>query len=163
MINMTKVDLRTGMFGIVNDDKEDVFVVVGSRLIFKDGLCDDLRDITDDLCFPGNGTKITEIYEACCFDEVEDGSAKIIWTRPKDEVKEGDPTKNEYDIDAINITFEQFVNAVEVANKKWMEASDHIGPHIEGMNFMMGLQNITFGGLIARELFGEAVNIKEDK
>ena len=164
MVNMTKSDLRTGMFGVCKgngEDRNDIFVVVGDRLIFQDGLCDYLDDITEDLCFPGNCAKITELYEAACFKQVEDGNAKVIWTRPKEDVKEA--TEKECDIDAINITFDQFVNAVEAANKKWMEASDNIAPHIEGMNFMMGLQNITFGGLIARELFGESVKVKEDK
>lgn len=148
MGNFTKSDLRDGMFGKFENDN-DVFVVVGNRLIYQDGCYDDLFDMTDNLEI--DGFKIIVLYEADCFDDVHDGTARVIWERKEETPDESTP---ESKLDgAITITSEQFLEAVKKANEKFMRvAKDTPGNPL--IDVVIGVQNLAFGRLIGDVLFG---------
>ena len=145
---MTKRDLCNGMFGIV-DDEDDIFVVVGKHLVYRDGLADFVDELREDLVFP-SGRKITKLYEGRSFNQVELGSAKLIWNRAEAEKEAEKEAKVE--TDGITITEDQFFEAVKKANEKFFE----IGGKTEGegvVETMVGLQNILFGELLGIILF----------
>ena len=157
---MKKSDLRSGMFGKTSNG--DVFVVAGDKLIYQDGTMDELAYVDGDLYFP-NGVHIASLYEADCYGDFENGSVKEIWHRPEPKSEPVDPMK-EMGKTTITITLEQYAEALERASKKFAEvaAEDKVDP----VTFMiMSTQNITFGTLIADELFGKYINEdnKEDK
>lgn len=53
---MTNKDLRTGMFGIMDDGNE--FVVVEGLMVYKDGGYDNVDELSDDLAFPYSGINV---------------------------------------------------------------------------------------------------------
>ena len=155
-----KKDLKSGMFG-KEYPSGDLFVVAGDKLIFENGLYDDIDDLDDNLSItfgiPGiEGLCICELYEASCFQQIKDGKAKVIWKReeePKPEEKPVEPVEG-----AITITEEQFFDAVVKANEKFMEIGEKTPvEHDEMINMMMGLQNTAFGALIGAVLFNKEI------
>lgn len=145
---MTKCDLRNGMFGVMDDG--EVFVVAADKLIFECGQYDDIDDMTDTMEFPNH--YIDEVHEATCFNAVREGRSKVIWKRPEPKVEE---VKSEEG--AITITEEEFLEIVKEANELWMNVSKDV-PGSELANVVMGLQNITFGSVIASVMFGKEIN-----
>lgn len=87
-------ELTTGMFGV--DDTGDRFVVVGRTLVYQqsgllDCLDDDIYDPTE---------WVEALYECECFDDIEDGTAKVIWERSKIEEQPPADTEEEKEADA---------------------------------------------------------------
>ena len=76
----TKKDLKTGMFGYVDDNIEDWFVIVDNNLIYQKGCMDEIYRLNDDLKFP-SGRKITALYDADCFNIATSFRGKLIWER----------------------------------------------------------------------------------
>ena len=138
---MTKSELKTGMFGIADDMDDDIFVVVGNKLIYKNGHYDCLDDVTEDLVFE-DGCKVIEIHLANCFEDVEDGTSEVLWTRPV-----------ENDEKSITITEESFYEVVAKVNAMIMKTGKEVNtPDV--INTLTGMRNLTFASMIAGELFG---------
>ena len=148
---MTIKELATGMFGV--DSNNEVFVVAGNKLIFEEGLYNDIDDLDENLMFT-NEAGIDALYEACSFKQVKEGGGKLIWKRPEpgEEAKEAPKGDG-----AITITEDDFFEAVKKANEKFMEIGENV-PGKELVDVMMGLQNITFGSLVGAVLFGKEIN-----
>ena len=148
MINMTKRDLKPGMFG--KDSDGDLFVVVGDKLIYENGLFDDVSDMTDTMEFP-NGANISELYEANCFEAVKDCTANLIWKRP-----EKVEPKAKAEEAKITITEEEFSIAIAKANDTFMEiGKDKLDDGL--MMAMMSMQNMAFGTLLGAVLFDKEI------
>lgn len=159
MSMFAKKDLKPGMFGKTFPDG-DLFVVAGDKLIFSNGMYDAIDDMDDNLTFLFGTSGISEIYEANCFQQINDGRAKLIWKReekkPTPEEKPVEPVKPVEG--AITITEEQFFEAVTKANEKFMEIGEQTPvEHDEMINLMMGLQNTAFGALIGAVLFNKEI------
>lgn len=59
-------------------------------------------------------------------------------------------------MDSITITKEQFYDALEKANEKFIEVGEKKEHKTDPMAlFMMKIQNTLYGGLLADELFGK--------
>ena len=145
---MTKMELATGMFGM---DDGEVFVVAGDKLIFEGGKYNNIDDLDENLMFnETNG--IDALYEARCFQQVKDGHGKLIWKRPEPKVEEAKSEEGK-----VTITEDEFFEAVKKANEVWMEIGKKT-PGDELLNVMMGMQNMTFGSVIASVLFGKEIN-----
>lgn len=146
---MTKCDLRSGMFGVMDDG--EVFVVAADKLIFECGQYDDIADMNEDMEFPNH--YVEEVHEATCFKMVKEGRSRVIWKRPEPKVEEVESAESEEG--KITITEDEFFEAITAANKKFFEIGKSVRPEIE---IMMGLQNIAFGELVGKFLFGKEVN-----
>jgi hypothetical protein len=138
---MTKSELKTGMFGIADDLDDDIFVVVGDKLVYKNGHYDHLADVSEDLVFM-DGCKVIEIHMANCFEEVEDGNSEVIWTRPVDSDKR-----------SITLTEENFYDIVAKVNAEIMKTGKEVGTK-DDIITLTGMRNLTFASMIAGELFG---------
>lgn len=152
---MTKKELATGMFGV--DSNKEVFVVAGDKVIFECGKYNNIDDLDDNLMF-NDESGIDALYEARCFQQVKDGRGKLIWKRPEptEEAEEAPKTEE----GAITITEDQFFDAVKKANELFFEIGKRAPggiPGGDGMEALMGLQNITFGAAIGSVLFGKEV------
>ena len=67
---MTNKDLRTGMFGIMDDGTE--FVIVEDLMVYKDGGYDDVDELFDDLSFPCSGINVLfDVGDIKSFDHLE--------------------------------------------------------------------------------------------
>lgn len=78
--------LTTGMFGKESDG--DLFVVVGDNIVYKNGM----QEVVSDMENPDyyGHRKIVALYEAVCFNQIEDGKAKVIWEREATDDSEDD-------------------------------------------------------------------------
>jgi hypothetical protein len=79
-----KKDLRTGMFGVMDNGAK--FVIVNEFFVYKDGGFDYVRSINDDLSFGLGFAQIDGLYECDSFDQLEcaidDGKLyPCIWKR----------------------------------------------------------------------------------
>lgn len=156
-----KNELKSGMFGRTYPDG-DLFVVAGDKLVFEGGLFDNLKEMDDNLDFVPGINGICELYEATCFQQINDGRAKLIWKReeePKPEEKPVEPVEPVKPVDGvITITEEQFFDAVTKANDKFMEIGGQTKvEHDEMIDIMMALQNTAFGALIGAVLFNKEI------
>ena len=138
---MTKSELKTGMFGITDDIDDDVFVVVGNRLVYKNGGYDNLEEVREDLTFM-DGCKIIEIHLAHCFEDVENGESEVMWTRPI-----------EADTTPITLTEEDFYAVVAKVNAMVMKTAKEVNTP-DSISTLTGMRNLTFASMIAGELFG---------
>lgn len=148
---MTKKELKTGMFGIMDDG--EVFVIAGDKLIYECGQYNNLADMSDDLTF-GDEAWVVGLFEAHCFTQVKDGRAKVIWERPEPDKKVEEEVKGD---GTVTITEDQFFEAVKKANELFFE----IGKKIPGGDLpevLMGLQNITFGAVVGAVLFDKEIH-----
>ena len=142
---MTKQELVTGMFGVMDDG--EVFVVAADKLIFERGQYDDIVDMNDAMEFPNH--YVTEVHEATCFKMVKEGRSRVIWKRPEPKTDDG----------KITITEDEFFEAVKKANTKFMEISKQCPtPHDDIIELTMGMQNMTFGAIISAVLFDKEIN-----
>ena len=148
---MTKSDLRNGMFGKLSDG--DIFVVVNDKMIYENGQLDIIADMDEDMVFRLSGNKIMELYEADCFNAAREGRGKLIWKRTEPKVEE---VKSEEGKATVTITEDEFFEIVKEANELFMTVGKEVPGH-ELADAMMGLQNITFGGVIATVLFGKEI------
>ena len=57
----TKNDLKTGMFGVMDDEMN--FVIVGDKIIYQNDGFDNVKSLTEDLCFYSR--KIMKVYDGC--------------------------------------------------------------------------------------------------
>lgn len=148
---MTKSDLKNGMFGKLSDG--DIFVVVDNMMIYQSGMVDIIDEMNDDMVFKLSGNKVIELYEATSFNAVEEGRCKTIWKRPEKAESEAKEAKT------VTITEEDFFNAITKANDKFMEISKEAPvENDELLMTMMGVQNMTFGAVIAAVLFGHDID-----
>ena len=145
---MSKIKLATGMFGV--DNEGEIFVVVGDKLMYENGQYDEVAELNDHLEFPNH--HIVELHEATCFKMVKEGRSRVIWKRPEPE-KEAPKTEE----CKVTITEDEFFEIVKEANELWMNVSKDV-PGGELANVVMGLQNVTFGSVIASVLFGKEIN-----
>lgn len=149
---MTKCDLRNGMFGKDNDG--EIFVVVGDKLIYEGGKYSDFDDMNDNMEYdPKN--HVCEVHEATCFKQVKDGYSKLIWKRPEPKVEES--KSEECEEGKITVTEDEFLEAVKKGNEVWMEVAKKT-PGDDIVNLVMGMQNMTFGSVIASILFGKEID-----
>lgn len=146
---MTKAELRTGMFGI--DNEGGIFVVVGDKLMYENGMYDNVADMNDNLEFVNH--HIIELHEATCFKMVKEGRSSVIWERPECDCEECDCEE-----DAITITEDEFFEAVKAANELFFAIGNKKKPVRPEVEMMMGLQNIAFGELVGQFLFGKEAN-----
>lgn len=147
---MTKVELRTGMFGVDNDG--EVFVVVGDKLMYENGQYDNVADMNDNLEFANH--HIIELHEATCFKMVKEGRSRLIWERPEAEEEEVESEEGK-----VTITEEEFEEVVKKANQKFMEISKQCPtPNDPIIELTMGLSNMAFGAIIGAVLFGKEIN-----
>ena len=145
---MSKIKLATGMFGV--DNEGEVFVVVGDKLMYENGQYDEVAELNDNLEFPNH--HIVELHEATCFKMVKEGRSRVIWKRPEPKVEEAKSEEGK-----VTITEDEFFEAVKKANEVWMEVSKKT-PGNEMLDVIMGMQNMTFGSVIASVLFGKEIN-----
>jgi hypothetical protein len=148
---MTKSDLRNGMFGKMNDG--DIFVVVDDKLIYEGGQLNLISEMSENMEF-GDDAKVIELYEARCFNQVKDGRGKLIWKRTEPKVEAKEEAKGEKTV--VTITEDEFFEVVKKANEIFMEVGEEV-PGSELAQTMMGLQNITFGAVIASVLFNKEI------
>lgn len=148
---MTKKELATGMFGV--DNEGGVFVVVGDKLMYENGMYDNVADMNDRLEFVNH--HIVELHEATCFKMVNEGRSRVIWKRPEEtEVEETESEEGK-----VTITEEEFEEVVKKANQKFMEISKQCPtPNDPIIELTMGLSNMAFGALIGAVLFGKEIN-----
>lgn len=148
---MTKKELVTGMFGV--DNEGGVFVVVGDKLMYENGMYDNVADMNDSLEFVNH--HIVELHEATCFNMVSRGSSRVIWKRPEElEVEEAESEEGK-----VTITEEEFEEVVKKANQKFMEISKQCPtPNDPIIELTMGLSNMAFGALVGAVLFGKEIN-----
>ena len=138
---MTKSELKTGMFGVADDMDDDIFVVVGDRLIYRSGSYDNFEDISEDLTFI-DGCKIIEIHLANCFEDVEDGTSEVLWTRPIED-----------DNAPITLTEEDFYAVVAKVNASIMKTAKEVNTP-DDIITLTGMRNLSFASMIAGKLFG---------
>ena len=79
----TKKDLKTGMFGYFDNERDDWFVIVGDRFMYESGSGDFVHFINDNLVMP-SGRKITALYTGICFLHAKMPSNTPIWKREKE-------------------------------------------------------------------------------
>lgn len=79
--------LTTGMFGV--EDDGDMFVVVNNLIVYRDGCWEDVSDMEVDSDF------IVALYDCRCFNDIEDGSATVIWKRETEDTEEGKEVKED--------------------------------------------------------------------
>lgn len=84
----TKADLKTGLFGRMNDGRW--FVVVDEKLLyalaegdFRSGGFDNISSLDESLSFP-SGARIDFVLEACSFVNAQDRASEglFLWSRP---------------------------------------------------------------------------------
>ena len=81
---MTKSDLKTGMFGVMDDG--DWFVIVDDTIVYENGMFDTIDRISDDLCY--ETYKIERLYKLKYhggFNSVKFGLYSPIYDRRKQE------------------------------------------------------------------------------
>lgn len=81
---MKKKDLKTGMFGVMDDGHK--FVIVNEVFVYKNGGFDYVHSINDDLSFGRGFSQIDALYECISFDQLEcaiddDKLYPCIWKR----------------------------------------------------------------------------------
>lgn len=77
--------LTTGMFGV--EDDGDMFVVVNNLIVYRDGCWENVSDMEVD------SDPIVALYDCQCFNDIEDGSATVIWKRETEDTEEGKEVK----------------------------------------------------------------------
>lgn len=160
---MTKADLRTGMFGLIRyapgnwRNDEDLFVIVGDKLVYQSCGFDDLDDLTDDLKFKPdvNGDEYGQIdvlVEAVSFNQAEDythcdNHPKTIWDRY------AEPGKEESLDPELKDSFDEMAKATKEIHQSYLDAGFNEEQAWKLTNTMLGqamaqnaLQNL-FGGL----------------
>lgn len=161
---MTKADLRTGMFGLITyapgnwRDNEDLFVIVGDKLVYRSGGFDDLDDLTDDLKFKPDITgeeygQIDVLVEAVSFNQADeythfDKHPKIIWERgsePKEDECLTPEFKKEFDnvAKAKRTVYQSFVDAGFTNEQAW----ELMNKSFEQAMVQNTMENL-FGGLV---------------
>jgi hypothetical protein len=83
---------------------------------------------------------------------VKEGRSRVIWKRPEPKAEEAKSEEGK-----VTITEDEFFEAVKKANDIWMEVSKET-PGGELANFVMSMQNMTFGSVIASVLFGKEID-----
>ena len=96
--------LTTGMFG--KEEDGDIFVVVGDLIVYKSGLWESVKDITNRSGYYG-GENIVGLYDCKCFDEVEDGTATVLWERESKPAESEEKDEEERDV------VKEFIEALE--------------------------------------------------
>ena len=137
---MTKADLRTGMFGLVTytpghwKNDEDLFVIIGDKLVYLSGGFDNLDDLTDDLKFKPDISgeeygQIEVLVKAVSFNQADEythfeNHPNIIWERDFEPKEDGCITpelKKEFDnlAKAKRTIYQSFVDAGFTDQQAW--------------------------------------------
>lgn len=80
--NFTKADLKSGMVVALRDEDQPHHVVVGDRLLAKDGFLD-IEELQDDLTYTRNTNfDIIAVYDALLYSlDPEDSNLTLLWER----------------------------------------------------------------------------------